>query len=121
MRSKDGKYNVAKTPNGTFRVRFFDETGVRRSANVGNVAERDLLIRAIKRQQDLDQWFPPDNVIVVNTFKTFEHLAAKFMEHRNAVREVSDSCLWNYETQLNTHIFPVLGRIKLFRIAPIGH
>lgn len=35
------------------------------------------------------------------------------MEHRRTVREVSESCLANYSTQLRHHILPVLGKLRL--------
>lgn len=113
MISKDGKCSVSKTGNGTFRVRFFDETGARRSANVKNVAERDLIVRTIKRRESLDQWFPPEVEPIKFAVKTFADLASRFLEHRKTVREVSDSCYWTYETQLNTHILPILGKTSL--------
>ncbi len=54
----------------------------------------------------LKKWVPPEVEKISFAVKTFADLSAKFIEHRNTVREISDSCYWTYETQLNTHILP---------------
>ncbi|HYX35330.1 MAG TPA: tyrosine-type recombinase/integrase [Oligoflexus sp.] len=113
MISIDGKCTFSKTSNGTFRIRFFDETGARQSANIRTVAERDLFIRTVKRRESLEQWFPRDHQASNVLVKNFSHLAEKFLEHRKDVREISDSCFWTYESQLNNHILPILGKVPI--------
>jgi integrase len=113
MRSRDGKYGIIKTPNKTFKVRFYDERGERRSVNVATVTERDYLLRTIRRCESLDQWFPPEPGTGSDQVKKFSELTERFLDHRQGVREVSASCLGNYRTQLGQHILPVLGRIAV--------
>ncbi|RYZ81214.1 MAG: hypothetical protein EOP04_24415, partial [Proteobacteria bacterium] len=113
MKSKDGKYSFYKTSEGSFRVRFFDEGGTRRSANLKTVTERDFFIRAIRRLEPLDQWFPKECDEVVTNAKNFADLSQIFLNNRKTVREISDSCYWTYETHLKIHILPVLGKIAL--------
>lgn len=47
------------------------------------------------------------------TVKSFSDLAKRFLEHRQSVKEISESCIGNYESQLRIHILPVVGGIKL--------
>jgi integrase len=111
--SKDGKVTVSKTSYGTFKVRFYDQNGFRQSKTVSTVCERDLLVRSIRRFEDLDRWFPPEGVIGTKSLKTFKDLSEEFLLHRRGVRQISQSCLGNYETQIKQHILPVLGDIRL--------
>ncbi|RYZ83035.1 MAG: hypothetical protein EOP04_20755 [Proteobacteria bacterium] len=114
MQSRDGKSSVSRTRTGAFRIRFYDEEGERRSINAPTATERDYILRTLRRRDPLDQWFPPDaKVFPIMKKRTFADLAHQFLEHRRTVKEISDSCYWNYETQLQTHILPVLGDIKL--------
>lgn len=114
MRSKNGNYfKPSRTSNGTFRVRFYDETDKLRSVNVKTKTELDHLLRTLRRQEELDEWFPNDDGEKRNSLLTFAELAEKFLEHRESVKEVSESCVSNYRTQLKHHVLPVLGLINL--------
>ena len=117
MKSRDGKYTVNKAPSGNPRVRFYDEFGERQGKVVKTQTEKDNLIRAIKRQDPLDRWFPPAVHVKSKTILTFNDLSQEFLRNKQDVREVSGSCLGNYETQLQMHILPVLGGIDLDLIA----
>ncbi len=63
--------------------------------------------------ESLDQWFPPESGEGNDRVENFAELAERFMEHRQGVREISESCLGNYRTQLSQHILPVLGKIAV--------
>lgn len=110
MRSRDGKATFHRTKYNYWHVRFFCEDGKVRNKNCKTKTERDALLTAIKRRDELGYWFPD----VVNDGKkvdigTFGHLADKWLDHSEKVREVSDSCMMNYRCHLNHHILPVLG------------
>lgn len=113
MRSRDGKGSFLKNPSGTYKVRFIDEQNIRRSINIKTVTERDFLLRCIRRQEELDQWFPVDSAVQKSTVSNFKDLSEKFLDHRASVREVAESTLKNYRAQLNHHILPLLGTIKV--------
>ena len=114
MKSRDGKYTVDKTKNGTWRVRFYCEQNVRRGTKVKTITERDALVRSIKRREDLDFWFPvaePEKAQFSNGI--FDALADDWLVHGECVREISKSCLINYRSHLHNHIRPVIGMIPL--------
>ena len=113
MRSRDGKYTLHKAPSGAWRLRFFDENGKRQSRSVRTVAERDALSRAIRRGDPLNRWFPDSVEENAGKPGNFGHLAREFIKNRRDVKEISESCLSNYETQLRLHILPVIGGISL--------
>jgi len=113
MRSRNSNYDVSKTVNGTFKVRFYDEEGKRRRKNVKTATDRDNLIRAIKRRESLERWFPTSAVLPKRALHTFGDLSNEFLKHRKDVKEISVSCLCNYETQLRQHILPIFQNIKL--------
>lgn len=113
MKSRDGIYKVDKTPSGNPRVRFRDEFGKRQGKVVKTKTERDNLIRAIKRQDPLDKWFPPTVHVKPKTIQTFNDLSQEFLKNKQDVKEISLSCLGNYQAQLRMHILPILGGIDL--------
>ncbi len=114
MRSRDGKVNYQMAPSGSWRVRFYCEDGKRRNRVCRTKTDRDALIAAIKRQDELGFWFPSEPSSVpgyqVGTFKV---LAEKWLDHSEHVREISVSCLSNYKCHLNHHILPILGERNL--------
>jgi len=114
MRSRDGKYSVDRTKNGTYSVRFYCEENFRRGTKVGTVTERDALIRSIKKRNQLDYWFPVQGS-EKSAFSsgTFDKLADDWLSHGECVREISKSCLGNYRSHLKNHIRPVLGTMLL--------
>ena len=113
MRSRDGKnWKPTQNANKTWRVRFIDESNARRSVTLPTKNEVEALQRAIRRREPLDQWFPSDNGSLGLDIRTFNDLADKFLENRDA-SEISESCVSNYRTQLKYHILPILGSIDL--------
>ena len=110
MKCRDGKTSWQKTPFGNYRVRFFCVDGQRRNKVCKTKTDRDALINAIRRNEQLDYWFPE---IASNVAKhevgTFKALAEKWLEHSAKVREISESCAMNYRGHLKHHILPVIG------------
>ena len=114
MKSRDGKVKWYRTKYGTYKVRFHCEEDILRDKNCKSKTERDALVRAIKKREDLDYWFPVEPGEVARTdLGSFTGLAEKWMQHSQKVREISDSCLGNYRCHLKHHIFPVLGNTLL--------
>ena len=110
MISRDGKSNVYPTPDGTYRVRFFCSDGLLRNKVCKSKTERDALVRAIRKREELDYWFPPELTNVSrNESGTFKGLAELWLEHSLKVREISQSCYGNYRCHLYLHINPVIG------------
>ena len=58
MKSHDGEATWGRTPNGSYRVRFYCEQNIRREKKVKTITDRDALVRAIKRREPLDYWYP---------------------------------------------------------------
>jgi hypothetical protein len=101
MKSRDGKYTVDRTRNGTWRVRFYCDEKIRRGTKVKTITERDALVRSIKKREELDYWFPvaePSKGPFSNG--TFDSLAEDWLVHGECVREISKSCLINYRSHL---------------------
>ena len=113
MKSRDGKYYCSATPDGSFRIKFYDSGGRIRSRNVKSKTDRDQFIRAIKRREPLGRWFPEDLEPGETSIGTFAGLAEAWVDHATNVRELSESCLINYRAHLRNHILPVLGETKL--------
>lgn len=114
MKSRDGKAKCYTTERGYWRVRFFSEDDKLRNRVCRTKTERDALLSAIRRQEDLDYWFPQTtNNATKIELGTFRGLAERWMDHSKQVREVSESCLSNYRCHLNHHILPVIGEIDL--------
>jgi integrase len=110
MKSRDGKVKWYRSRSNTFKVRFYAEDGLPRDRSCKTQTERDALIRAIKRLEELDYWFPPEERHVANhEVGSFRGLAEKWMEHAEKVREISESCLGNYRSHLENHIYPEIG------------
>lgn len=110
MKSRDGISKVYRTSYGTYKVRFYAEDGTPTDKSCKTVTDRDALVRAIKKREDLDYWFPPEERSVArHEVGTFKGLAEKWLEHAKAVREISESCLSNYRCHLKHHILPVIG------------
>lgn len=59
MKSRDGIVKVYRTSYGTYKVRFYDEDGKPRDKSCKTITDRDALVRAIRKREDLDYWFPP--------------------------------------------------------------
>ncbi|MCB0362457.1 MAG: hypothetical protein KDD35_07035, partial [Bdellovibrionales bacterium] len=110
MKSRDGKASCYRTRHGNWQVRFVADDGNRRFKNCKTKTERDALVAAVKRQDELDYWFPEESsnasTVDVGTFKA---LAEKWLDHSKKVREVSESCMKNYRCHLTHHILPVIG------------
>jgi hypothetical protein len=54
MKSRDGVAKVYLTPAGTYKVRFYCQEHKERNKNCTTKTERDALVRAIKKQAELD-------------------------------------------------------------------
>ncbi len=110
MKSRDKKVNYYLTPSGTWRVRFYCENNKVQNRVCKTKTERDALVRAIKNREELDYWFPEDSgtdtPILIKDFKSLSEL---WIDHSRNVREISESCLMNYQGHLNNHILSVLG------------
>lgn len=114
MKSRDGIVKSYRTSYGTYKVRFYAEDGKPRDKTCKTATDRDALVRAIKKREELDYWFPPaDRNVASHEVGTFKGLAEKWLEHAKAVREISESCLSNYRCHLKHHILPVIGEIFL--------
>lgn len=114
MKSRDGKpYKVLITKSGTYRQRFIDESGNVQGVTVRTKGELEMLQKAIRRRDDLERWFPVEPAFARSSYRSFTDLAEAYIEHGAGVREISESCLANYRTQLSFHILPVLGEIEL--------
>ena len=114
MISRDGIAKWYMTPAGTYRVRFYDAGGEVINRVCQTKTERDALMRAIKKRERLDYWFPPEEgEVQKNEVGTFKGLADLWIEHSCKVREISLSCLGNYRAHLKHHILPVLGEYRL--------
>lgn len=114
MRSRDGDATHYQTKYGYWHVRFFCDDGVVRNKNCKTKTERDALLSAIRRREELDYWFPEETGTVSGRdVGTFKALAEKWLEHSAKVREVSESCLMNYRCHLNHHILPEIGDLFL--------
>jgi len=110
MKSRDRKASCYRTRHGNWQVRFVADDGKRRFKNCQTKTERDALVAAIKRQDELDYWFPEETSNVSTTdVGTFKALAEKWLDHSKKVREVSESCMKNYRCHLTHHILPVIG------------
>jgi integrase len=110
MKCRDGKSNCYQTEWNNWRVRFFCEDGIARNKICKTKTERDALVSAIRRRDDLDYWFPEETSnIASHEVGTFKALAEKWMEHSAKVREISESCLMNYRCHLKHHILPIIG------------
>ena len=114
MKSRDGKAKCYRSRSGTFKVRFYADDGIPRDKSCKTQTDRDALVRAIKRREDLDYWFPPaERQVTAQEVGTFKGLAEKWMDHAKNVREISVSCLANYRCHLDNHIYPEIGDIQL--------
>jgi len=114
MRSRDAKVSYQQTKYGYWLVRFYCEDGKRRCKNCKTKTERDVLVKAIKKQDVLDFWFPEESKTVSDRdIGTFKSLAEKWLEHSEKVREISESCMINYRGHLRNHIYPNLENIFL--------
>lgn len=114
MKSRDGKWTCQKTPFDYYRVRFYGVDGQRRNKICKTKTEKDALVAAIRRRECLDYWFPGENNNVANhEVGTFKALAEKWLEHSEKVREISKSCLMNYNCHLKHHILPIIGDLFL--------
>lgn len=113
MKSRDGNATWERTSHGSFRVRFYCEEDIRREKKVKTVTERDALIRAVKRRESLDYWYPEATPKSTTLTGTFDALADLWLTHSQKVREISDSCLGNYRGHLRHHIRPVIGTLPL--------
>ncbi len=114
MRSSDGNASYYQTKYNHWHVRFVCENGLVRNKNCRTKTERDALLTAIKRREDLDYWFPEETgPKPVRDTGTFRALAEKWLEHSGKVREVSESCLMNYRCHLRHHILPEIGEMFL--------
>jgi integrase len=114
MKSCDGSAKWYLTPAGTYKVRFYDTDGKEHNRNCETKTERDALMRAIKKQEQLDYWFPPEESSVERQdVGTFKGLSDLWIEHSAKVREISKSCLGNYLCHLNHHVLPVFGESRL--------
>jgi integrase len=110
MKCRDGKSTWQKTPFGNYRVRFLCVDGQRRNKVCKTKTDRDSLINAIRRNEELDYWFPEKTSNVAkHEVGTFKALAEKWLEHSAKVREISESCAMNYRCHLKHHILPVIG------------
>ena len=110
MKCRDGKSTWQKTPFGHYRVRFHCVDGQRRNKVCKTKTDRDALVNAIRRNEQLDYWFPEcTSNVAKHEVGTFKALAEKWLEHSASVREISKSCLMNYRCHLKHHILPVIG------------
>lgn len=110
MKSRDGKATWQKTEWGNYRVRFHCVDGERRNKICKTKTDRDALINAIRRRENLDYWFPDEGSNVAShEVGTFKALAEKWLDYCKTVREISESCLMNYRCHLKHHILPILG------------
>lgn len=111
MKSRDGKFSTSRSRYGTFRVRFYCDENKRQEKWVKTVTERDAFIRAIKKREALDYWYPsPEQKKSELTVGTFEALSEEWLIHGECVREISESCLMNYRSHLRNHILRVIGK-----------
>ena len=118
MKSRDGKASWDKTRNGSYRVRFYCEDNLRREKKVKSITDRDALIRAIKRRDSLDYWYPEvEKGEASQSLGTFDALADMWLGHCKNVREISDCCLQNYTGHLKHHIRPVIGSMLLSELS----
>lgn len=114
MRSRDGDANYRQTRNGYWLVRFYCEENKRRNKNCKSKTERDALLSAVRRREDLDYWFPEEaGTVSGRDVGTYNALAEKWLDHSAKVREVSDSCLATYRGHLRNHILPEIGELFL--------
>lgn len=110
MRSRDGKSTHYQTDFGYWHIRFVSDDGEVRNKNCKTKTERDALVSAIRRREDLDYWFPSESGNVAKRdVGTFKALSDKWLEHSSKVREISESCMMNYRCHLRHHILPVIG------------
>jgi integrase len=118
MRSRDGNATWDRTKNGSYRVRFYCEGNVRREKKVKTITDRDALIRAVKRRESLDYWYPEKAHSESSQLTgSFDALADLWLTHSEKVREISDSCLSNYVCHLKHHIRPVIGLTSLSELS----
>jgi len=111
MKSRDGKFITSRSRYGTFRVRFYCEENKRQEKWVKTVTDRDALIRAVKKREDLDYWYPKRAQEKPGySVGTFEALSEEWLNHAECVREISESCLINYRSHLRNHILKVIGK-----------
>lgn len=111
---KDPK--IYQTERGKWRVRYFDDMADKyRSKVFKTKTDAENLKRALSCGENLDQWLT-DEIKPREQLKTFEDLAAKWMDHGRNVRRISESCLINYRCHLSRHIFPVMGKIPIWRL-----
>jgi len=114
MKSRDGIVKCYSTRYGTYKVRFYDEEGRPTDRSCKTKTERDALVRAIKKRESLDFWFPPEeSEVSKQEVGSFKGLSDLWLEHSSKVREISLSCLNNYRCHLRYHILPVLGDFRL--------
>lgn len=109
------KIYVTKTPNKTFRVRFKDDAGKWWSKTFKTKTDAEIFQRAVKREESMEAWFPETHELKYEG--TFQDLARLWLDHAENVREISQSCLGNYQTHLKHHIFPVLGNIEVEKLS----
>ena len=110
MKSRDGIAKVYRTSYGTYKVRFYTEAGRPKDKSCKTKTECDALVRAIKKRADLDFWFPSvEPAQERSDVGTFGALAERWLNHAIKVREISQSCLMNYQSHLKYHVLPVLG------------
>lgn len=109
MKSKDGKFKYHQNQYGHWTVRFYCEESRRRARNCQTVTERDNLIRAIKRQEPLDRWFPSEPE--VRRVFSVDEIFPEWIEHGRAIRKTSESCIRNYIAQFTHHILPCIGKV----------
>jgi len=60
MKSRDGKAKAYRTRHGNWQVRFVSDDSNRQFKNCKTKTEADALVAAIKRQDELDYWFPEE-------------------------------------------------------------
>ncbi len=114
MKSKNGKYTTRENQHGTYNVRFFDQEGRRRSKNFKTKTGQEQLIRAIRRGEDLDRWFPdPKSPQRGCTSQRVTDLVEEWFAHGKEVRKLSGSCLNNYKMHMKLHILPVIGEFSV--------
>ncbi|MFK7824167.1 MAG: tyrosine-type recombinase/integrase [Oligoflexales bacterium] len=107
---------IYQSEYGTWKVRFYDDAdGIYRNKSCRTKTEAENLKRAIARGDNLSHWFPNESEIN-ESLKTFQDLAARWIEHGRHVRQISESCLMNYSCHLKNHIFPVFGQIELRKL-----
>jgi len=114
MRRRDGNATHYQTKYGYWHVRFFCDDGVVRNKNCKTKTERDALLSAIRRREELDYWFPAEaGTESGRDVGTFKGLAERWLDHSATVGGVSESCLANYRCHLKHHIVPVIGDLYL--------